>query len=73
MFVQPLYCGVLFDQGMLLNRRKDDYEDLKGVDEKVTTTSQFMPIKYTDILRTVKIDKEIRRKKSMYFLFLSKI
>ena len=36
MFVQPLYCGVLFDQGMLLNRRKDDFEDLKGVDEKVT-------------------------------------
>ena len=35
MFVQPLYCGVLFDQCMLLNRRKDDAEDMKGVDEKV--------------------------------------
>ena len=35
MFVQPLYCGVLFDQGMLLNRHKDDYEDMKGVDEKI--------------------------------------
>ena len=36
MFVQPLYCGVLFDQCMLLNRRKDDAEDMKGVDEKVS-------------------------------------
>ena len=36
MFVQPLYCGVLFDQGMMLNRRKDDSEDMKGVDEKVS-------------------------------------
>ena len=35
MFVQPLYCGVLFDQCMLLNRRKHDAEDMKGVDEKV--------------------------------------
>ncbi|KAL4217244.1 Chitin synthase 2 [Mactra antiquata] len=32
MFVQPLYCGVLLDQSMLLNRRKDE-EDTRGVDE----------------------------------------
>ena len=41
MFVQPLYCGVLFDQGMLLNRRKDDYEDMKGVDEKVKLSQKY--------------------------------
>jgi len=40
MFVQPLYCGVLLDQGMLLNRRKDE-EDMKGIDEKVTRLWHF--------------------------------
>jgi hypothetical protein len=34
MFVQPLYCGVLLDQSMILNRRKYE-DDTKGLDEKV--------------------------------------
>jgi hypothetical protein len=34
MFVQPMYCGILLDQSLILNRRK--YEDnTKGLDEKV--------------------------------------
>ncbi|XP_053386467.1 chitin synthase chs-2-like isoform X2 [Mercenaria mercenaria] len=33
MFVQPMYCGILLDQSMILNRRKYE-DDTKGLDEK---------------------------------------
>lgn len=39
MFVQPLYCGVLLEQSLMLNRRRDDKDrDVRLGSEKVTRT-----------------------------------
>ncbi|KAL3854141.1 hypothetical protein ACJMK2_013419, partial [Sinanodonta woodiana] len=41
LFVKPMYCGILLDQGLLINRRKDE-EEVTGVDEK--TRDAFFPL-----------------------------
>ncbi|XP_052237923.1 chitin synthase chs-2-like [Dreissena polymorpha] len=42
MFVQPMYCGVLLEQSMLLNRRKDE-GDTKAIDVKMKESELPIP------------------------------
>jgi chitin synthase len=42
LFVQPLYCGVMLEQSMMLNRRRDDHDRGRGLSiDKVRMKTYF--------------------------------
>jgi len=42
LFVNPMYCGVIIDQSIALNRRRDDEEEIKSEDINLETDGNTM-------------------------------